>query len=59
MDAENGDIIALIEGGDVPYILRPIFGEGVEYEFISDAYVHGIMDGQAWKLDDLVNIVLV
>ncbi|KAN0106852.1 HET domain containing protein [Hyaloscypha variabilis] len=59
MDAENGDRIALLEGGSVPYILRPVSGDGTEYEFIGDAYVHGIMDGEAWKVDDLVDIVLV
>jgi hypothetical protein len=34
MDAENGDRIALLEGGSVPYILRPMPGDGTEYEFI-------------------------
>jgi len=59
MDAELGDRIALLEGGSVPYILRPKIGKETEYELIGDAYVHGIMDGQAWKIDDLVNIILV
>jgi hypothetical protein len=59
MDAELGDRIALLEGGNVPYILRPKIGKETEYELIGDAYVHGIMDGQAWKVDDLVNIILV
>ena len=48
MDAEIGDLIALLEGGNVPYILRQKTGmdEGC-YEIIGDAYVHGIMDGEA------------
>jgi hypothetical protein len=59
MDAEHGDRIALLEGGNVPYILRPKIGKENEYELIDDAYVHGIMDGEAWKVDDLVDVVLV
>lgn len=59
MDAELGDRIALLEGGSVPYILRPKRGKETEYELIGDAYVHGIMDGQAWNGDDLVSINLV
>jgi len=59
MEAELGDRIALLEGGSVPYILRPKIGKETEYELIGDAYVHGIMDGQAWKIDELVNIILV
>lgn len=59
MDAELGDRIVLLEGGSVPYILRAQIGKETEYELIGDAYVHGIMDGQAWTIDDLVNIILV
>jgi hypothetical protein len=59
MDAEVGDRIALLEGGDVPYILRPKLGEENEWEIIGDAYVHGIMDGEGWKPDELVDIILV
>jgi hypothetical protein len=59
MDAQVGDMIALLEGGNVPYILRPKIGTGNEWEMIGDAYVHGIMDGEAWKPDQLVDIVLV
>jgi hypothetical protein len=59
MNAEVGDRIALLEGGNVPYILRPkLFGEN-EWEIIGDAYVHGIMDGECWKPDQLVEIILV
>jgi hypothetical protein len=60
IDAEIGDVIALLEGGRVPYILRPKTGvdEGC-YELIGDAYVHGIMDGEGWSPDLLQEIVLV
>jgi hypothetical protein len=59
MQAEVGDRIALLKGGNVPYILRPKLGEENEWEIIGDAYVHGIMDGEGWKPDELVDIILV
>ncbi len=39
--AQQGDLIYLILGGEVPYVLRP---EGDEYLFIGECYVHGLMD---------------
>lgn len=59
MDAEVGDRIALLEGGNVPYILRQKPGQENEWLIIGDAYVHGIMDGEGWNRDQLVDIVLV
>lgn len=60
MDAKVGDIIALLEGGSVPYILRPRSGtEAGCYELIGDAYVHGIMDGEEWKPEFAQEIILV
>lgn len=38
------DIVAVLTGGRVPFILRP--HEGC-YEVLGDAYIHGIMDGEA------------
>jgi hypothetical protein len=60
MDAEAGDTIALLEGGPVPYILRPMIGEEAGcYELIGDAYVHGLMDGEGWEPDLLQEIILL
>ncbi|KAF3038977.1 hypothetical protein E8E12_002657 [Didymella heteroderae] len=54
-----GDVVVVLPGGRVPYILRPqimrrdsgFAEEGLEksqqYQFIGDAYVHGIMHGEA------------
>lgn len=60
MNANAGDVIALLEGGRVPYILRPRsdIHAGV-YELVGDAYVHGVMDGEGWNQDLLQEIVLV
>ncbi|KAH8815982.1 heterokaryon incompatibility protein-domain-containing protein [Xylogone sp. PMI_703] len=46
---ERGDMIYDLIGGDVPFILRPDENPG-EFKFVGDAYVHGIMDGELWKV---------
>ena len=39
-----GDCVCVLLGGDVPFVMRP---KGVEWQFLAEAYVHGIMDGEA------------
>lgn len=58
-DAEEGDRIAVIDGGKVPYILRPSKEEPGSWCLIGDAYVHGIMDGEAVALSERREILLV
>jgi hypothetical protein len=41
--AQEGDVVCLLLGGEVPYLLRP---SGNEYTFVSECYVHGMMDGE-------------
>jgi hypothetical protein len=41
---EVGDVIFVLFGGSILYLLRP---HGNEYVFISECYVHGLMDGEA------------
>lgn len=45
--AEVGDKVVLARGGKVPLVVRRE-GEGNDWKFIGEAYVHGIMDGEAW-----------
>ncbi len=45
------DVIALLEGGSVPYILRLSETQAECYELIGDAHVHGAMDGESWNRD--------
>ncbi|KAF2825100.1 HET-domain-containing protein [Ophiobolus disseminans] len=53
-----GDVIAVLRGGQVPYVLRPV--EGGKYEFLGEVYVHGLMNGEALLLGDLTEeIVLI
>jgi len=41
------DQVWLLHGARAPYVLRPL-GDG-EYEVVGEAYVHGIMQGEALK----------
>lgn len=42
-----GDLVCVLCGGKVPFILRK---DGAGYTLVGEAYVHGIMDGQAlWE----------
>ncbi|KAF2423016.1 HET-domain-containing protein [Tothia fuscella] len=38
------DVVCVLFGGRVPFVLRPCGGY---YQFVGDAYVHGMMDGEA------------
>ena len=42
----DGDHVCILLGGDTPFILRPRENSN-EWQFIAEAYVHGMMDGQA------------
>ena len=42
----EGDIIAMLLGGEVPTVLRPSETAG-HYTFVAECYVHGFMDGEA------------
>lgn len=50
----TGDAIAIMGGGAVPMVLRPVGevaaqgGDTPVFEVVGEAYVHGVMDGQAF-----------
>lgn len=46
--AQVGDIVVLFAGMKVPHVVRK---KGDSYAYVGPAYVHGIMDGEAWKED--------
>ena len=46
---EQGDLVYVLAGGQVPFILRPsLLAEG--FCLVGESYVHGIMDGEATVL---------
>lgn len=43
----EGDIIVILWGSRMPFVLRPCGDGGEEkYQLVGDAYVHGLMDGE-------------
>ena len=42
-----GDRVCILFGGEVPFVLRPVGGC---YQLVGDAYVHGIMEGEALNM---------
>ena len=41
----SGDTVAILFGGNVPYILRPL--ENKQWHFVGECYLDGYMDGEA------------
>lgn len=48
---ERGDLVCILYGCSVPVLLRR-HGEGGDYTFIGECYVHGMMDGEAITLKE-------
>jgi len=44
-----GDWVCAFSGSKTPYLLRAREGEAATYELISEAYVHGFMQGEAMR----------
>jgi hypothetical protein len=44
------DELVLAAGSDVPLLLRPVTGEPRTFQFVGQAFVHGIMHGEALAL---------
>ncbi|KAF2012899.1 hypothetical protein BU24DRAFT_484765 [Aaosphaeria arxii CBS 175.79] len=47
-EVQVGDVICVLYGGRVPVVLRP---RDIGYEFVGDAYVFGMMNGEALLSD--------
>ena len=59
---EVGDEVWILPGADVPLILRPSASSVKEYRLVGEAYVHGIMQGEAVadvQEKDLKKVILV
>lgn len=55
-DAEVGDRIILARGGRVPLVIRPLVGVDGCFSFVGEAYIHGIMDGEAFVEEECEDI---
>ena len=49
--AQEGDAIALISGGTVPFCLRN--DQGDMYQLVGEAYIHGVMHGEAFNSEEV------
>ncbi len=45
-EPEKGDLVAVFEGGDRLFILRPV---GDRFRLVGEAYVDGLMNGEAYE----------
>ncbi|KAH8802587.1 heterokaryon incompatibility protein-domain-containing protein [Xylogone sp. PMI_703] len=56
-----GDFVCLLAGGSVPYVIRRVDGAKNKFRFVGEAYVHGIMHGEAvkYKGAKVLDIILV
>ncbi|GIZ48285.1 hypothetical protein CKM354_001135300 [Cercospora kikuchii] len=52
--AQAGDLVYLIAGADVPFLIRPVAGAEATFTIVGEAYVHGLMGGDAIKETELV-----
>ena len=56
-DCQVGDLVCILFGCSVPIILRKLYGDNTgsetsepHFRFIGEAYIHGMMDGEAMSL---------
>ncbi len=54
-EAMAGDSVVVFQGGRVPLLLRWL---GTHWHFVGDAYVHGIMNGEAFNLEECEMIAI-
>ena len=45
-----GDVVAVVYRCAVPFMLRERLDGTIE--FVGDAYVYGVMDGEAWAVEE-------
>jgi hypothetical protein len=45
-EVEPGDVVCILFGGNLPYMMRPLGLD--EFIFLGPSYVHGIMYGEAY-----------
>ncbi|KAL2163029.1 hypothetical protein VTH06DRAFT_6865 [Thermothelomyces fergusii] len=48
-EAREGDLFVCIAGAEVPYLLRPVGNRYGIYTLVGDAFLLGVMQGEAWS----------
>lgn len=57
-ETEPGDLVFILLGAGVPYILRRHSQDG-KLQLIGEAYVHGIMDGEAMEGNPVIETIAI
>lgn len=54
----RGDVVCVLKGGHVPYILRPEGTRKGQFKFVGEAYIHGLMHDKG-LVEEMEEISLV
>jgi Heterokaryon incompatibility protein (HET) len=54
LEAEVGDVVCIINGSCVPFVLRPCRDIKWAFRLVGKCYIYGIMEGEAMEMKDLV-----
>jgi molybdopterin converting factor small subunit len=52
-DVREGDVVYMIAGTDVPFVLRSVAGQVDTFTLVGEAYIHGIMSGEGLDLKSM------
>lgn len=52
--AELGDVVAIMKGGRVPFILKRSLTRPGAFRLVGECYIHGMMNGEALSLPEVV-----
>jgi len=55
-DTKEGDIIAILKGRRVPFVMR---SRGGPWELIGGCYLHGVMHGEAFDEDSCSEVRII
>ena len=55
-DSKEGDIIAILKGRRVPFVMR---SRGGPWELIGGCYLHGVMHGEAFDEDSCSEVRII
>ncbi|KAH8729078.1 hypothetical protein GQ44DRAFT_823812 [Phaeosphaeriaceae sp. PMI808] len=55
-NAQVGDKIALLKGAKCPFVVRLW---GAKWKLVGDAYLYGVMDGEAWNEEECLGMAFI